>query len=116
MQKEKRIRCLNGLDLLGIICGISTPKMLVHSLTKKKRKNGWKMSKRWKNIVNPDDVIKNFGADAFRLYEMFIGPFTGTVPWNNDGMVGTRRFLEKVWKAGERMGEKEKKKTVPVGG
>ncbi len=61
--------------------------------------DGRKMSKRWKNIVNPDDVIKIFGADAFRLYEMFIGPFEGTVPWNNDGMVGTRRFIEKLWRA-----------------
>ncbi len=60
--------------------------------------DGRKMSKRWKNIINPDDVIKNFGADAFRLYEMFIGPFTGTVPWNSDGPVGTRRFVEKVWR------------------
>ncbi len=60
--------------------------------------DGRKMSKRWKNIVNPDDVVKTFGADAFRLYEMFIGPFTGTVPWNNDGMVGTHRFIEKVWR------------------
>ena len=60
--------------------------------------DGRKMSKRWKNIVNPDDVIAQFGADAFRLYEMFIGPFESTVPWNSDGLVGTRRFIEKVWR------------------
>ncbi len=61
--------------------------------------DGRKMSKRWKNIVNPDDVIAQFGADAFRLYEMFIGPFESTVPWNTDGLVGTRRFVEKVWRS-----------------
>ncbi len=61
--------------------------------------DGRKMSKRWKNIINPDDVINIFGADAFRLYEMFIGPFESTVPWNPDGLVGTRRFIEKLWRA-----------------
>ncbi len=63
--------------------------------------DGKKMSKRWKNIVNPDEMIERFGADAFRLYEMFIGPFESTVPWNTDGMVGTTRFVEKVWKIGQ---------------
>ncbi len=60
--------------------------------------DGRKMSKRWKNVVNPDDVINIFGADAFRLYEMFIGPFEATACWNNDGMVGTSRFIERVWR------------------
>jgi len=58
--------------------------------------DGRKMSKRWKNVINPDDVIKQFGADAFRLYEMFIGPFESTVPWSTNGLVGTYRFIEKV--------------------
>jgi len=62
--------------------------------------DGRKMSKRWKNVVNPDDVINTFGADAFRLYEMFIGPFEGTVPWSTNGLVGTYRFVEKVWSIG----------------
>lgn len=60
--------------------------------------DGRKMSKRWGNVINPDDVIKQFGADAFRLYEMFMGPFTQSIAWNTDGVVGTRRFLEKVWR------------------
>lgn len=59
--------------------------------------DGRKMSKRWGNIVNPDDVVRQFGADAFRLYEMFIGPFESTVPWNTNGLVGTYRLIEKVW-------------------
>ncbi len=65
--------------------------------------DGRKMAKRWGNVINPDDVIGDFGADAFRLYEMFMGPFTQNIAWNTDGVIGTRRFLEKVWKLQERM-------------
>lgn len=65
--------------------------------------DGRKMSKRWKNVVNPDDMVLRFGADAFRLYEMFIGPFENTVPWKTDGVVGTYRFIEKVCKLSERV-------------
>jgi leucyl-tRNA synthetase len=57
-----------------------------------------KMSKSLGNIVNPDNIIKEFGADALRLYEMFIGPFDQTVVWNTRGIKGCYRFLEKVWK------------------
>ncbi len=60
--------------------------------------DGRKMSKRWGNVVNPDEVVADFGADAFRLYEMFMGPFGQAIAWNTDGVVGARRFLEKVWK------------------
>ncbi|HWQ60567.1 MAG TPA: leucine--tRNA ligase [Candidatus Fimivivens sp.] len=64
--------------------------------------DGRKMSKRWGNVVNPDDVVGEFGADAMRLYEMFMGPFSQMISWNTDGVVGTRRFLEKVWKLREK--------------
>ncbi len=57
-----------------------------------------KMSKRWGNVVNPDDCINTYGADAFRMYEMFLGPFDSQLPWQTDGIVGTRRFLDKVWR------------------
>lgn len=60
--------------------------------------DGRKMSKRWGNVINPDDMVERFGADAFRLYEMFIGPFENTVPWSTDGLVGTFRFIERVIK------------------
>lgn len=60
--------------------------------------DGRKMSKRWGNVINPNEVIAEFGADAFRLYEMFMGPFEQSIAWNTNGVVGTRRFLEKVWK------------------
>lgn len=56
-----------------------------------------KMSKRWGNVVNPDDMIEQFGADALRLYEMFMGPFDQSCDWNTNGLAGTRKFLEKIW-------------------
>ncbi|MEN8252488.1 MAG: leucine--tRNA ligase [Patescibacteria group bacterium] len=61
--------------------------------------DGRKMSKRWGNVINPDDVIDRFGSDTFRLYEMFMGPFDASVAWSTDGLVGPRKFLEKIWKA-----------------
>ncbi|MFA7285736.1 MAG: class I tRNA ligase family protein [Candidatus Paceibacterota bacterium] len=60
--------------------------------------DGRKMSKRWGNVVNPDDVVKTYGADTLRLYEMFIGPFDQYASWSTDGIIGPRRFLERVWK------------------
>jgi leucyl-tRNA synthetase len=65
--------------------------------------DGKKMSKRWGNVINPDDMVGAFGADAFRLYEMFMGPFVQSIAWNTDGVVGTRRFLDKVWKLQEKV-------------
>ncbi len=59
--------------------------------------DGRKMSKRYGNVINPDDVIERFGADTFRMYEMFIGPFHDTVAWSENGLVGPRRFIERVW-------------------
>jgi len=69
--------------------------------------DGRKMSKRWGNVINPDDVIAEFGADAFRIYEMFMGPFEQSIAWNTNGVVGTRRFLEKTWKLQNRITEQE---------
>lgn len=60
--------------------------------------DGRKMSKSWGNIINPDDVVKEYGADALRLYEMFMGPLEEMKPWNTKGIVGVARFLERVWK------------------
>ncbi|MHC5209545.1 MAG: leucine--tRNA ligase [Planctomycetota bacterium] len=57
-----------------------------------------KMSKSRGNTVSPDDVLPEFGADAFRLYEMFMGPLTATKPWQTSGMSGTHRFLKRVWR------------------
>jgi leucyl-tRNA synthetase len=57
---------------------------------------GIKMSKSKGNVVNPDTLIKTFGADALRLYEMFIGPFSESTPWDPQGIVGTHRFLNRI--------------------
>ena len=59
--------------------------------------DGRKMSKRWGNVVNPDDIISEFGADSMRLYVMFMGPFSQAVSWSTKGVVGMKRFLERVW-------------------
>ena len=60
-------------------------------------RGGEKMSKSRGNVVNPDDVVKAVGADAFRVYQMFMGPFDQSIPWDTKGVIGVRRFLEKVW-------------------
>jgi leucyl-tRNA synthetase len=57
-----------------------------------------KMSKSLKNVVNPDDVIKAYGADSMRLYEMFMGPLEATKPWNTKGVEGVFRFLKRAWR------------------
>jgi leucyl-tRNA synthetase len=61
-----------------------------------------KMSKSRGNVINPDDIIKNYGADAMRVYEMFMGPLEVTKPWLTAGLVGVSRFLERVWAIGEK--------------
>ena len=57
-----------------------------------------KMSKRWYNVVNPDDVVAKYGADTLRMYEMFLGPLEVSKPWNTDGIEGVSKFLRKFWK------------------
>lgn len=57
-----------------------------------------KMSKSLKNVINPDEIIRKYGADSMRLYEMFMGPLEGTKPWKTSGVEGVHRFLKKVWK------------------
>jgi leucyl-tRNA synthetase len=56
-----------------------------------------KMSKSLKNVVNPDEMINNYGADSVRMYEMFMGPLTVSKPWNTQGLIGVNRFLDKIW-------------------
>ena len=57
-----------------------------------------KMSKRWYNVVNPDLICEEYGADSLRLFEMFLGPLEQYKPWNTSGIVGTHNFLKKLWK------------------
>ena len=58
----------------------------------------YKMSKSRGNVVNPDQVVKEYGADALRLYEMFMGPLEATKPWSMTGVNGVRTFLDRVWR------------------
>lgn len=62
--------------------------------------DGRKMSKRFGNVVNPDEIVATYGADTLRLYEMFMGPFDQQIAWSTASMVGSRRFIERVWKMG----------------
>ncbi|MFZ3020373.1 MAG: class I tRNA ligase family protein [Minisyncoccia bacterium] len=64
---------------------------------------GVKMSKSLGNVVNPDEIVKNHGADTLRLYEMFMGPFEQAVAWSTDGIVGPHRFLERVFALSEKV-------------
>ncbi len=59
--------------------------------------DGEKMSKSRGNVVNPDDIVKSFGADTLRMYELFLGPHEAMVSWNDKGIVGVKRFLDRVW-------------------
>ncbi|MCI6267937.1 MAG: leucine--tRNA ligase [Candidatus Ventricola sp.] len=79
--------------------------------------NGEKMSKSRGNVINPDETIAEIGADAFRLYEMFMGAFDQAIPWSTEGARGCRRFLERVWRLQEMLIDEEgvrKEMEVPV--
>ena len=65
--------------------------------------NGEKMSKSRGNVVNPDEIIDEYGADTMRLYEMFIGDFEKSAPWNTSSIKGCKRFLERIWALGEKV-------------
>ncbi len=74
--------------------------------------DGEKMSKSRGNVINPDSIVNEFGADTLRLYEMFMGPFAQAVSWSTDGIVGPRRFLEKVWRLSEKVVKKSKNREL----
>ncbi len=69
--------------------------------------NGEKMSKSRGNVVNPDDIVREYGADTLRTYEMFIGAFDLAASWSEDGVKGCRRFLDRVWKLQDLMTDEE---------
>lgn len=64
-----------------------------------------KMSKRWGNVINPEDVSDEFGSDTLRIYEMFMGPLDKSKPWNVRSVNGVRKFVDRVWRLQEKMGE-----------
>ncbi len=60
--------------------------------------NNEKMSKSKGNVVNPDDIVNSHGADTLRLYEMFMGPLDASIAWSENGLDGSRRFLDRIWR------------------
>src|SRR3989338_2451183 len=81
----------------------------------KLRAPGWilgpdsrKMSKRWGNVVTPDDIVPKYGADTLRMYEMFMGPFEAMKPWSMTGVEGMSRFLNRIWRLFEETGDEDK--------
>jgi leucyl-tRNA synthetase len=74
------------------------PFLRLHNVGLIQASDGRKMSKRYGNVVNPDDIVLKFGADSLRIYEMFMGPFSQAISWSTDNLVGARRFIERVWK------------------
>jgi leucyl-tRNA synthetase len=76
--------------------------------------DGRKMSKRWGNVINPDDMVAHSGADALRVYEMFMGPFEQACNWNTNGVVGARKFLEKVFGLAENTNYQEDAKIISL--
>ena len=70
---------------------------------------GEKMSKSRGNVINPDGIVEKVGADSLRLYEMFMGPFDQAIAWDENGIVGCRRFLERVWKLQEKIKNQKSK-------
>lgn len=71
--------------------------------------DGRKMSKRWGNVINPDDVVKTYGADTLRVYEMFMGPFEAGLPWSTENIIGSRRFIERVWRLADKIKDQKSK-------
>ena len=70
--------------------------------------NGEKMSKSRGNVINPDDLVDEIGADAFRMYEMFMGAFDQAIPWSMNGARGCRRFLDRVWRLQDSLDNQQK--------
>ncbi len=77
-----------------------------------------KMSKRWGNVINPDDIVKTYGADTLRVYEMFMGPFDQSLPWSTESIIGSRRFIERVWRLSNKVATQKKQnlRALPVNG
>ena len=75
--------------------------------------DGRKMSKRFGNVINPDQIADQFGADTLRIYEMFMGPFDQQISWSTDSIVGCRRFIEKIWRLQDKLIDDKKANTDP---
>jgi leucyl-tRNA synthetase len=84
------------------------PFLRLHNVGLIQASDGRKMSKRYGNVVNPDDIVERFGADTLRVYEMFMGPFSQSIAWSTENMMGARRFIERVWRMAERVSDTHK--------
>lgn len=76
--------------------------------------DGHKMSKSLGNVINPDDVVALYGADSLRLYEMFMGPIDVSKPWSTENIIGSRRFLERVWVLAQKVADVPRNSVVEV--
>lgn len=76
--------------------------------------DGKKMSKRYGNVVNPDDIVREYGADAMRTYEMFMGPFEKAISWNTNSIAGVSRFLERVYNLALKIDLEEKENSKEI--
>ena len=76
--------------------------------------DGRKMSKRWGNVINPDDIVHTYGADTLRVYEMFMGPFDAHLPWSTESIMGSRRFIDRIWRASIKIHNSRKKTNIDV--
>ena len=81
---------------IGVVSTKEPFKRLIH-VGLIQAEDGRKMSKRWNNVVSPDEIVEKFGADSLRLYEMFMGPFTQNIAWSTKGVIGANRFLNRLW-------------------
>ncbi len=88
----------------GVVSSVE-PFTELHSVGLIQAEDGRKMSKRWGNVINPDDIVDRFGADSLRVYEMFMGPFGNAIAWSTNGLVGARRFIERIWRLSEKAGD-----------
>ncbi len=88
-------------DLLST--GVREPFKALRNQGHIRAEDGAKMSKSKGNVINPDEVIAEYGADTFRTYEMFMGPFEDSMPWSTSSMVGVRRWLDRVWNLQDRV-------------
>jgi leucyl-tRNA synthetase len=73
-----------------------------------------KMSKSRGNVINPDDIIRDYGADSLRIYEMFMGPLVATKPWMTAGLIGVSRFLERIWAISEKVENNDSEQQPPL--
>lgn len=89
---------------LGVVTNLE-PFTELHNVGLILAEDGRKMSKRFGNVINPDEIIELYGADSLRLYTMFMGPFAEEIAWSTNNIIGVRRFLEKVWRLKDKISE-----------